>query len=638
MVLLDWIILIGTLLFIVIYGVIKSKGSKNIEEYVLANKQTNWFTVGLSVMATQASAITFLSTPGQAFHDGMGFVQFYFGLPIAMVIICLVFIPLYHKLNVYTAYEFLESRFDLKTRTLTAILFLIQRGLSAGITIFAPAIILSALLGWDLLWMNILIGTLVIIYTVSGGTKAVNVTQKQQMAVMMGGMAVAFVILLIELPAGINFSNALKIAGAGGKLEVLDFSFNFNNRYTFWSGIIGGTFLALSYFGTDQSQVQRYLSGKSLKQSQMGLIMNGILKVPMQFFILLVGVMVFVFYQFNSSPLHFNPSAVNAVENSIYAEAYSALATEKQGLDEQLIEAQISYGKAVNEAEKQEFAALVSELNQAEQGLRDQAVALIKKADPNAETNDKDYVFIHFILNNLPRGLIGLLLAVILSAAMSSTASELNALGSTTTIDLYKRNRPGKREKHYVAVSRAFTLLWGIIAIVVANSAHLFDNLIQLVNIIGSIDRAVASRNLKCCNVVYRLRTQRSGKYHHDRFIQEKPSRKTGKTLCCCFPCLYLIMGNYCYCRGQFRTFIRQPHSVGQYHRFDILRKCFRDFPTGIFHSLCEEPSRFYCGHHHANHHYLFLVYRPDALFMAELGGVCHRHRNCACASDDLGK
>lgn len=483
----DWIVLIGTLLFIVLYGTWKSRQQRSVGDYFKGGSTANWWTIGLSVMATQASAITFLSTPGQAFHDGMGFVQFYFGLPIAMVIICLVFLPIYHRLKVFTAYEYLESRFDQKTRTLTAILFLIQRGLACGITIFAPSIILSAVLGWNLFYLNIIIGVLVIIYTVSGGTKAVSVTQRQQMAVIFIGMLIAFLLILNYLPLDITFVKALEIAGANGKMDVLDFSFDFDNRYTFWSGIIGGTFLALSYFGTDQSQVQRYLSGKSLKQSQMGLIMNGILKVPMQFFILLVGVMVFVFYQFNSSPLHFNPSAVNAVENSVYAEEYSALETEKQSLDEQLIEAQISYGKAVDEAEKQEYAALVSELNQAEQGLRDQAVALIKKANPNAETNDKDYVFIHFILNNLPRGLIGLLLAVILSAAMSSTASELNALGSTTTIDLYRRNRPGKREKHYVAVSRAFTLMWGIIAIIVASSAHLFDNLIQLVNIIGSI-------------------------------------------------------------------------------------------------------------------------------------------------------
>lgn len=483
----DWIVLIGTLLFIVLYGTWKSRQQKDVGDYLKGGNTANWWTIGLSVMATQASAITFLSTPGQAFHDGMGFVQFYFGLPIAMVIICMVFIPIYHKLNVYTAYEYLESRFDKKTRTLTAILFLIQRGLACGITIFAPSIILSAVLGWNLIYLNIIIGVLVIIYTVSGGTKAVSVTQKQQMAVIFIGMTIAFLLILNYLPLDITFSKALEIAGANGKMDILDFSFDFDNRYTFWSGIIGGTFLALSYFGTDQSQVQRYLSGKSVKQSQMGLIMNGLLKVPMQFFILLVGIMVFVFYQFNSSPLHFNPSAVKDVQNSEYAIEYSALEAEKESLDKQLIATQIAYGKSEKEGDKENYVQQIKKLNTAEDQLRDQSVALIKKANPSAETNDKDYVFIHFILNNLPRGLIGLLLAVILSAAMSSTASELNALGSTTTIDLYKRNLPGKREKHYVAASRGFTLLWGIIAILVACTAHLFDNLIQLVNIIGSI-------------------------------------------------------------------------------------------------------------------------------------------------------
>ncbi len=483
----DWIVLIGTLVFIVLYGTWKARQQRDVGDYLKGGNSANWWTIGLSVMATQASAITFLSTPGQAFHDGMGFVQFYFGLPIAMVIICLVFIPIYHKLNVYTAYEYLESRFDQKTRTLTAILFLIQRGISCGITIFAPSIILSAVLGWNLLYLNIIIGSLVIIYTVSGGTKAVNVTQKQQMAVIFFGMLIAFLLILNYLPLDITFSKALEIAGANGKMDILDFSFDFDNRYTFWSGIIGGTFLALSYFGTDQSQVQRYLSGKSVKQSQMGLIMNGLLKVPMQFFILLVGVLVFVFYQFNSSPLHFNPSAVKDVHQSEYANEYKALEVKKSLLDEQLADAQIEYSKAETELEKQQYVAEIKKLNESENQLREQSVAVIKKANPNAETNDKDYVFIHFILNNLPRGLIGLLLAVILSAAMSSTASEMNALGSTTAIDLYKRNVPGKREKHYVAASRGFTLLWGIIAILVACTANLFDNLIQLVNIVGSI-------------------------------------------------------------------------------------------------------------------------------------------------------
>jgi len=483
----DWYILIGTLLLIVLYGTYKSRGNKNVTDYLKGGNQARWWTIGLSVMATQASAITFLSTPGQAFHDGMGFVQFYFGLPIAMVVICLVFIPIYHRLNVFTAYEYLESRFDLKTRTLTAILFLIQRGLAAGITIFAPAIILSAVLGWNLIHLNIIIGVLVIIYTVSGGTKAVSVTQKQQMVVIFFGMFVAFMIILNYLPLDITFNKALDIAGASGKMEILDFSFNLDNRYTFWSGIIGGTFLALSYFGTDQSQVQRYLSGKSIKQMQMGLIFNGLLKVPMQFFILLIGVMVFVFYQFNSSPLNFNPSAVNEVMTSPYAEDYKALSAEKKELEKEISAKQITYARALDESLQSSIKAELQALNTREQALRQEAKALITKASPNAETNDKDYVFIHFILNNLPRGLIGLLLAVILSAAMSSTASELNALGSTTTIDLYKRNNEGRNEKHYLNMSKWFTLMWGVIAILVACFANLFDNLIQLVNIIGSI-------------------------------------------------------------------------------------------------------------------------------------------------------
>ena len=483
----DWFILIGTLLFIVLYGTYKSRGSKNVTQYLKGGSESKWWTIGLSVMATQASAITFLSTPGQAFDSGMGFVQFYFGLPIAMVIICLVFIPIYHRLKVFTAYEYLETRFDLKTRTLTAILFLIQRGLAAGITIFAPAIILSAVLGWNLVMLNIIIGILVIIYTVSGGTKAVSVTQKQQMGIIFGGMFVAFLLILNYLPLDITFSKALEIAGASGKMEILDFSFDFNNKYTFWSGIIGGTFLALSYFGTDQSQVQRYLSGKSMKEMQMGLIFNGLLKIPMQFFILLVGVMVFVFYQFNPSPLHFNPSAVNDVLNSPYAAQYQDLQDKKNTLETAIKEQQLNYAVLDNQGQKQTVLLDIKTLQSQEDQLRTASKELIKKANPKAETNDKDYVFIHFILNNLPRGLIGLLLAVILSAAMSSTASELNALGSTTTIDLYRRNNKGRSDKHYLRASKGFTMLWGIIAIGVACVANLFENLIELVNIIGSI-------------------------------------------------------------------------------------------------------------------------------------------------------
>jgi SSS family solute:Na+ symporter len=484
--LVDWIILSVTLISIVSYGTYVTRKNANVTDYIKGGSDSKWWTIGLSVMATQASAITFLSTPGQAFHSGMGFVQFYFGLPIAMVIICVVFIPIYHKLKVYTAYEFLEGRFDLKTRSLAAILFLIQRGLAAGITIFAPAIILSAVLGWDLLTLNIIIGFLVIIYTVSGGTKAVNVTQKQQMIIIFIGMLIAFFMIMSQLPENITFTNALEIAGASNKMEVLDFSFDLSNRYTVWTGILGGTFLMLSYFGTDQSQVQRYLSGKSVRESQLGLIFNGLLKVPMQFFILLIGVMVFVFYQFNASPLNFNPTVNDAIANSKYISEYQQLEAEHIEIENTK---KLLFIDGFQLEEKQQ----IQDLNERDLAIKAKSKLIIDKIDKEntldkIESNDKDYVFIHFILNNLPRGLIGLLLAVILSAAMSSTASELNALASTTAIDLYKRNVKGeKSDAHYVTASKWFTLAWGIVAISIACVANLFENLIELVNIIGSI-------------------------------------------------------------------------------------------------------------------------------------------------------
>jgi SSS family solute:Na+ symporter len=486
---LDWIVLSSTLFFIVVYGALKTKGSATVKDYLLDNNETPWFTVGISVMATQASAITFLSTPGQAYHDGMGFVQFYFGLPIAMIVIAYTFIPIYHRLKVFTAYEYLEQRFNVQTRTLASILFLIQRGLGTGITIYAPSIILSALLGWNLTLLNIIIGILVIIYTVSGGTKAVNVTQKQQMFVILSGMLITFFVILGYLPEDVDFSNVLHIAGANGKMDILDFSYNPETRYTFWSGITGGFFLMLSYFGTDQSQVGRYLSGKSIKESQMGLIMNGILKVPMQFFILLTGVLVFVFFQFNDAPLHFNPINVEKVTHSSQKENYAQLENklnqiniDKKVVNQIYIE-QLKHNAYDNPTLRKKMIAL----SQEEKELRASAKELISKADNGAETNDKDYVFLYFIMNYLPKGLLGLLLAVIISAAMSSSASGLNSLAATTAIDLYKRNVKVHSEKHYVVATQYFTLFWGIIAIGFACVSSLFENLIQLVNIIGSI-------------------------------------------------------------------------------------------------------------------------------------------------------
>ena len=522
----DWAVLIITLVTIVAYGTWKTRGSKNAEDYIKGGNSSKWWTIGLSVMATQASAITFLSTTGQAFSDGMGFVQFYFGLPIAMVIICLVFIPLYHRLKVYTAYEFLENRFDLKTRSLTAILFLIQRGLAAGITIFAPAIILSVVLGWHIVTLNIIIGVLVIIYTVSGGTKAVTVTQKQQMFVIFAGMLAALCIVINLIPDEVSFVDAIDIAGATGRMEVLDFSFDLENRYTVWTGVIGGTFLMLSYFGTDQSQVQRYLSGKSVKEMQMGLLFNGMLKVPMQFFILLVGIMVFVFYQFNPSPLNFIDASTKTVLASDYGDDYRALQTKQTALFSKKQELSLALSKSEDLSLKQDlfkldsiektyrlaskflikkavdadYAKTYNTLKNEVETLKinpksdaylkksAELITLYKAAAKDTQTNDRDYMFIRFILNHLPTGLIGLLLAVILSAAMSSTASEINALATITAIDLYGRNQKEKKtDTQMVNVTKWFTFGWGVVAIIIACFADLAENLIQLVNIIGSI-------------------------------------------------------------------------------------------------------------------------------------------------------
>ena len=495
----DWFVLIFTLLVIVVYGTIKTRGAVTAKEYIKAGNNAKWWTIGLSVMATQASAITFLSTPGQAYNDGLGFVQFYFGIPIAIVVVCTVFIPIYHKLKVYTAYEFLESRFDLKTRSLTALLFLIQRSLSAGITIFAPAIILSTVLGWDLLTLNILIGSLVIIYTVSGGTKAVNYTQKYQMGIILLGLVTVLYVIFSLLPDGINFNNAIKIASANSKMEVLNFSFDLENRYTVWSGVLGGTFLMMSYFGTDQSQVQRYLSGKSLKEMQLGMIFNGIFKIPMQFFILFIGVMVFVFYQFNPAPLNFNPQGKAIISGTIYEVEYNDLElkleenfNKKTLIIDKLVNEDFSKkNQTINVSENEIIKEKIDLLNDYENSLREQAKILIDKAssekNEKVETNDKDYVFINFILNNLPKGLIGLLLAVILSAAMSSTSSEINALATTTSVDILKRNFKMVDDNNIVYYTKLMTLFWGLCAIGIACVAFLADNLIQLVNIIGSI-------------------------------------------------------------------------------------------------------------------------------------------------------
>lgn len=488
---LDWIIMMGTLLGIVAYGVWKTRSVDNVQSYLLGDRDLPWWTIGLSVMATQASAITFLSTPGQAYEDGMRFAQFYFGLPVAMVFLCIFVIPIYYRLKVYTAYEYLEGRFDLRTRTFTAILFLIQRGLAAGLTIYAPAIILSTILGWSLRWTVLFIGTIVIFYTVMGGTKAVSVTQKQQMIVILSGMFIAGIILVLQLPPDVSFGNAVGLAGKMGKLNVVDFKFDLSNRYNFWSGMLGGVFLFLSYFGTDQSQVQRYLSGKSLTQSRLGLLFNGILKVPMQFLVLFVGILVFVFFQFEQPPLHFNSANVEKLEGTEYVDDYENLEAQHNTL---FLQQQLEARELIAAIERNDEASIAASQNQisalqsTENNLREEARGLILQADPLAKVKDTDYVFITFVTEYLPIGLVGLLLAVIFSAAMSSTSSELNALATTTVVDLYRRSlSKGKSDRHYLNASKGFTIMWGLIALLFAATADLFENLIQAVNIVGSL-------------------------------------------------------------------------------------------------------------------------------------------------------
>jgi len=476
----DWLVLGLTLVAIVGYGTWRTRKQKDLDSYLRGGRDSKWFTVGLSVMATQASAITFLSTPGQAFESGMGFIQIYFGLPLALILISVFIVPLFYKLNVYTAYEYLEGRFDLNTRLLTAFLFLIQRGLAAGITIYAPAIVLSVVLGWDLTKLNIIIGLMVIIYTVSGGTKAVNITQKWQMAVIMGGMFFAFFMIIEHISPFMSFSEAVKFAGESGKMNLVNFDFDFESRYTFWSGITGGLFLSMSYFGTDQSQVQRYISASSVKESRMGLMFNAILKIPMQFFILFTGVMLFVFYQGHQQPISFNQEVIELVENSDRAEAGNVILTSYEEIEAQKLKlVQHSVPNSNQEVQRLQSAQLELKASYNE---------LAHEIDEDFPTKDSDYVFIRFILDYLPHGAIGLLLAVILSAAMSSTAGELNALASTSMNDFIKRLGERKlTEKSQVQLSRFVTVIWGILAISFALVANLVDNLIELVNILGSL-------------------------------------------------------------------------------------------------------------------------------------------------------
>lgn len=488
---LDWIVLGSTIAFIVLYGTWKTRKTKTMEGYLRADNSMKWWMMGVSIMATQASAVTFLSTPGQAIEDGMRFLQFYFGLPIAMVIISVTMVPIYYRLKVYTAYEYLESRFDLKTRSLAAILFLILRGLSAGITLFAPSLVLSTILGWSVTTTTILIGLLVIVYVVSGGTKAVSLTQRYQMSVIMGGMMLAGVLAFNLLPDDVSFRDTVEIAGELGKLNLVNLEFDPNDRYNIWSGLIAGTFLFLSYFGTDQSQVARYLGGTSVAESRLGLLFNGLLKIPMQFMILFIGILVYVFYLFSQPPVFHNTvlrdramSTDRGNEIAVLEGEFEEVYGSKRKVVGQLVDAIHREDRDAIEASGDR----IKSLQQEEYVIRDSVKRVISKAIPGAKTQDRDYIFLNFVLSNLPHGIVGLLIAVMFSAAMSSMAGELNALASTTTIDLYRRSfRKSEEDGSYVTASRIFTVAWALLAMVFALLATFAENLIQFVNIVGSL-------------------------------------------------------------------------------------------------------------------------------------------------------
>jgi Na+/proline symporter len=486
----DWFVMFGTLGAIVTYGVIKSKNTDTMQGFLLGNRSMPWWTVCLSIMATQASAVTFLSTPGQAFDDGMRFLQFYFGLPLAMIILCVTVVPLFHRLKVYTAYEYLESRFDLKVRSLAAFIFLMLRGLSVGITVFAPSLILSTLLEWNINLTTVLISSLVMIYTISGGSKAVSLTQKYQLTIIMTGMLAAGAIAFFKTP-DVSFVDTFGFAGALGKMNLVDLKFDINERYNIWSGLIGALFLFLAYFGTDQSQVGRYLAGSSVTESRLGLIFNGLLKIPMQFIILYIGILVFVFYQFNPAPLIHNQTLYQRAMRTESADTLKLIDQEYAGLFEKrkvkasaLVAALKDDRQEAVQATGDELKALIKEDNE----MRATAQAVIGRALPGAKTQDRDYVFINFVMTYLPHGLIGLLMAIVFSAAMSSTASELNALTSATTVDIYKRSiNKNADDTHYVKASKWFTVGWAVFAMIFASLAGQAENLIQFVNIIGSL-------------------------------------------------------------------------------------------------------------------------------------------------------
>ena len=491
---LDWIILSLTLFAIVAYGLYRSRTSKDLDGYFLSNRTLPWYIVLLSIMGTQASAVTFLSAPGQAYTDGMRFVQYYFGLPLAMVVLCITFVPNFHRLKIYTAYQFLEERFDVKTRTLTSFLFLLQRGLSTGISIYAPSIILSSLFGWNIYWTNILMGGVLIVYTVSGGAKAVAYTQQLQFVIIFIGMFLTGYMVVHQLPEDVGFFDTLKVSGELGRLNVItsgvnEDGFNWKDRYNIWSGVIGGFFLALSYFGTDQSQVGRYLTASSVKESRLGLLMNGLVKVPMQFLILLIGTLVFAFYQFNQAPLFFNETQVEKVRSGPYADSltriqqqYTDLSTQKK----QLVSAYITEYKSGKANDS--TANALKQVNADTDKLRGEFKTILKKKEVQGDYDDTNYIFLRFVIDYLPHGLVGLLIAVIFIAGWGSIAAALNSLASSTVVDIHKQFSKGTntpREEY--AISKWYSLAWGVFCIVVAQFAGNMGSLIEAVNVLGSL-------------------------------------------------------------------------------------------------------------------------------------------------------
>ncbi len=499
----DWIVLIITLLAIVAFGLYKSTTSKNMEGYFLNNRTTPWYMVLLGIMGTQASAITFLSAPGQAFTDGMRFVQYYFGLPIAMVILCITFVPIFSKLKVFTAYEYLEQRFDVKTRTFTSALFLLSRGLSTGISLYAPSIILSSLLGWDIFWVNIIMGGALILYTVTGGAKAVAHTQQLQFIIIFCGMFATAYFIIHQLPAGIGFTDALALSGASGKLNVITTGFNakgfdWKDSYNIFSGLIGGLFLALSYFGTDQSQVGRYITAKNIAASRLGLLMNGLVKVPMQFLILVVGAMLFTFYQFNNSPIFFNPTVPAKVFTGKYGDSLNAVDSAYKLCQKKQAAYAINYinaTKSQNAHSVARYKDSIKALNLQIGSYRDKYKALLAKADKSINLKDVNYIFLQFVIGNLPKGLVGLLIAIIFLASWGSIAAALNSLASSTMIDFYCRfrhkhshpNKLDRDEERKYHLSKWFTFFWGVFCIIMAQFANRLGSLIEAVNILGSL-------------------------------------------------------------------------------------------------------------------------------------------------------